>query len=287
MDTFYMRNPGVVMMARGSACFFLRPGNAPVAISPADVDALSRLMQAASTPIAAGRLDAMVDAATKALLLEENILLSAPEPVLRRLLPSPPGDPKPCKHLVLGLTGGIASVQTVPRVLELLATFADQVDVILTDGAMRLVNADVFQFLGVRVWTDAFTTRDGLNTPHVQLAQAAEMIVVMPASAHTLHKISQGACSDLLSLTIAATESPVVLIPAMNRAMWSNPAISRNLKQLRADGYYVVEPAIGREVSQRAGDPPEFGGAGLGGFDLVQLLAEILKLHRSRLAQPT
>ena len=84
---------------------------------------------------------------------------------------------------------------------------------------------------------------------HVHLASRAEIIAVIPASAHALQRLATGACSDLLSLTVAATKAPVVLFPAMNANMWRHRAIARNVAQLRADGCYVVEPGPGFEVS--------------------------------------
>lgn len=279
MDTYYMRNPAFVMVSRSDSYYVLRGGETPFTIARADVEALSRLMQAAASPLSEEQVNELLDKETKASLIEQKILLRAPESVLRKLLPTR-NAVKPCKHLVLGLSGAISSVQVVPLLLELVEQFSEKVDVILTDSVQRFVNPNVFPFLGIRAWTDAFAPREEINAPHIYLAQAAEMVVVLPASAHTLHKISQGACSDLLSLTIAATQAPVLLVPAMNRAMWSNPAIRRSLGQLRKDGFYVVEPGLGREISQSGDETLEYGVAGLGRFGLVQLLEGIMSLHK-------
>ena len=84
------------------------------------------------------------------------------------------------------------------------------------------------------------------------------------------------------ALVVAATRAPVVLFPAMNRAMWNNPAIGRHVKQLRQDGFYVVEPGLGREVAHISDPELSYGVAGLAGLGLGKFLEEILLLHSRR-----
>ena len=286
MDFFYMRNPAFAMVARGACCFFLRPGDTPVTLKPFDVEKLSRFMQAAAMPMSEGQVDAQIDKQTRSLLVEAKVLLHAPPPVLKMLLPAARPAARPCRHLVLGLTGAISSVQVVPFVLDLLEGFADKVDVVLTKGALHMVNPEAFSFFGARVWTDAFEPRGEIRVPHIHLAEAAELVAVLPASAHVLHKFAHAECSDLLSLVVAATQAPVVIFPAMNRAMWDNPAVSRNIQQLRDDGCYVVEPGLGHEVAHLPDPELSYGVAGLAGLGLGKFLEQILGLHARKHAGP-
>ena len=283
MKFFLMRNPAIAMTARADSCYFLRPGESPVAMAGVDVQAISRAMQISAAPVTQEEVDDILGAERRAFLVDRKVLLHAPKPVLEKILPAAREIPRPVKHLVLGITGAIASLQVVPLVLELLSHVAEKVDVILTDAALNLVKPEAIEYLGARAWTDTFSLKGDMNVPHVQLAQAADLVVVLPASAHTLHKIAQGACSDLLSLTVAATSAPVVLFPSMNCAMWDNPGVGRNIRQLREDGFYVVEPGAGREVAQGTGQMLMHGAVGLGQVGLVQFLREIVSLHKETL----
>ena len=132
-----------------------------------------------------------------------------------------------------------------PTILSLLySRFQRQLDVILTQAAQRFVTRDLLEGYGIRTWGDAFERRDTFHVPHVQLARAADCILVMPASANSLHRLVDGACTDLLSMTVAATSAPIVLAPVMNGAMWNNLAVQRNVQRLRDDGMYVIEPTL-------------------------------------------
>jgi phosphopantothenoylcysteine decarboxylase/phosphopantothenate--cysteine ligase len=279
MSTFYMRNPEVAAIARGEAFYFLRKNQGPLEISPTNVQALSETLQALAMPLSEEALDGLLDEDTKTLFVEGKLLLSGTkEELLARLL----GDQKserPCGHLVFAVTGAVASMHTASIVFELFHTFAKRIDVIFTEAAQHFVNPEIFSFLGIQTWTDAFTPKGDINVPHIYLANTADLIVVLPASAHTLYKLAHGACNDLLSLTICATKAPVVLVPAMNHAMWNNPAVARNVKQLREDGLYVVEPSVGVEVARKQEVVPEYGSSGLVGFNLTSILSSILELR--------
>ena len=93
-----------------------------------------------------------------------------------------------------------------------------------------------------------------------------------------LHKLASGACSDLVSLIVAATKAPVVVAPSMNPEMWTHPAIQRNVAQLRADGVWVIEPGLGFEVGQR--DAIGVGPANFQIGSLLRGLAAILHQHQ-------
>ena len=115
MEFFYMRNPAFAMVARGGSCFFLRPGETPVIFASADVEKMSRFMQFCATPVSEEQVDEMLDKETKAMMRQQKVLLHAPQPVLRMLLPAAGPRPRPCKHLVLGLTGAISSLQEIGK----------------------------------------------------------------------------------------------------------------------------------------------------------------------------
>lgn len=280
MEYLFLRNPSFAMVVQRDSCIFFRPDETSVTVGPPVSAMLIQFMQEAALPMSEERVGLCLDQETKDLLVRERIMLHAPLPVLKMLLPAPAKSNKSCRHLVLGLTGAISSVQVVPLVLDLLDGFADKVDVILTEGAMHMVNPQVLSYFGARVWTETFASRAEILVPHIHLAEVAEMIAVIPASAHTLDGLARGSCSDLLSLVIAATDAPVVLFPAMNRGMWRNAAINRNVRQLREDGHFVVEPNLGREVSNASAGELSYGTAGLGSLSLGKLLEEILHLQK-------
>lgn len=283
---FYVRNPQMAAVSRGQAFLFIRPGRTPVVMSPVDVETMSELLDDLAFPMLEAQLEEQADRELLDFLVEKEILLVGTEAEMQAHVPraGSPGSSKPFRRLVFGLTGAISSPHMVGVLFHMLRHHCDELDVILTESAQRLVRPELLQYMGLRTWTDAFESRGAINVPHIHLADAADMVVVMPASAHTLYKLAHGACSDLLSLTIAATSAPVVLVPAMNVAMWTNPAVARNVARLREDGMYVVSPRGGIEVSNPAGEETfdeMVGGAGIAFAHLPAVLTSILAAHRS------
>src|SRR5262245_13791797 len=282
MKNLYILNPAIAAISSGDSCYLIRPDQKPMLVPSHAIPGFSWLLRA-TFPVSDEQLSKEVGEAARRFFVDEQVVLAANHADLLRKMKATERTGKPCRHLVLGLTGAVASMQVAPVALGLRAFFADELDLILTASAQSFVNADAFSRAGIRAWTDAFSPRGQINVPHVHLADAAELVVVMPASAHTLHKVATGACSDLLSLTIAATRAPVVFVPAMNRAMWRNPAISRNVQRLRDDGYYIVEPGLGFDVAHGADTATQLGCVmGLAQFTLFQLLEQILQMHRRR-----
>lgn len=187
-----------------------------------------------------------------------------------------------CDSLVFACTGSIVAA-LMPAVILSLAYSGLQhrLDVILTRAAQRFVARDLFEAYGIRTWVDAFERRDGIDVPHVSLGEAAGCILVMPATASALHRLASASCSDLLSLTVTASEACLVVSPVMNAAMWNHPGVQRNVRQLRADGAYVIEPTliIGATALVTRG-PPMYGGPGTlwaGPGALMQVLRAILQ----------
>lgn len=156
-------------------------------------------------------------------------------------------------RLLLGVCGSISGVAVPHLLFWLRQTLAvTQVQVILTDGADHLLGRrSIEAILGHRVlrdWDDV----DNPSAPHVALGSWAHVVVILPATANFMFKVAHGVADDLLSATVLATSSPVIIAPAMNAAMLAKPAVQRNLSQLRLDGYEVVNPAAGVELHDGA-----------------------------------
>ncbi len=145
------------------------------------------------------------------------------------------------RRILLGVAGGISAYKVVFLARRLVEEGAD-VRVVMTDAAQQFVGVQTFAAVtGNRVYTELF----GAISPHTELGQWAEAIVVAPATATTIAKAATGLGDDLLSATLLATRAPVLFAPAMHTEMWENPATRRNVVTLRDDGCRFVGPASG------------------------------------------
>ena len=146
------------------------------------------------------------------------------------------------KHITLIVTGSIAAYKAC-ELVRLLSKARADVHVILTPAAERFVGATTFEALsGNPVLTDASHT----PLSHIHLAQdACDLILVAPASADTLAKIALGIADNLALQTVLARTVPLLVAPAMNTAMWENPATRRNVRLLKEDGILFVGPVSG------------------------------------------
>jgi len=151
------------------------------------------------------------------------------------------------RRIVLGVTGGIAAYKAV-EICRRLVDAGAHVAPVLTDDALRFVGALTFSALASEpARTSLFTGADGGEPiPHTRLGQAADLIVVAPATAKLLGKYAAGISDDLLTATLLATRAPVLVAPAMHTEMWEHAAVQENLATLRRRGVHVVEPASGR-----------------------------------------
>ena len=113
----------------------------------------------------------------------------------------------------------------------------------MTRSATRLVGPKTFEALTGRPVQTKMFGRGG--HPHIELAEAAELLCVAPATANVLAKAALGLADDLLSTTLLSFDGPLVLAPAMNNRMWEKPAVKRNVEQLRADGVVLIGPEEG------------------------------------------
>ena len=161
------------------------------------------------------------------------------------------------KHIVLGLSGGIACYKTADFARELTKAGAT-VQVVMTQAAEQFITPVTMQALSNRsVFTSQWDAREPNNMAHINLTRDADAIVIAPASADFMAKLVQGRADDLLSLMCLARpieRCPLLVAPAMNREMWAHPATQRNLAQLRLDGTLILGPGIGDQACGETGD---------------------------------
>ena len=147
--------------------------------------------------------------------------------------------------VVLGVAGGIACYKAV-ELVRLLVKAEFKVQVIMTRGAMEFVTPLTFQTLsGNPVATEIFNLTQESEIGHINLADAADLFVIAPATANVIGKIANGIADDLLTTVLMATQAPVLIAPAMNVHMYDNPILQENLRKLRRVGYSIMEPAAG------------------------------------------
>jgi phosphopantothenoylcysteine decarboxylase/phosphopantothenate--cysteine ligase len=165
------------------------------------------------------------------------------------------------KHIVLGLSGGIACYKSAELTRELIKAGAT-VQVVMTEAAEHFITAVTMQALSGRaVATSQWDAREPNNMAHINLSREADAVLVAPASADFIAKLAQGRADELLSLLCLArplnaggATCPLLLAPAMNREMWSHPATQRNLAQVVADGAVVLGPGHGDQACGEVGD---------------------------------
>ena len=165
------------------------------------------------------------------------------------------------KHLVLGLSGGIACYKAAELCRHLVKAGAS-VQVVMTDAACQFITPVTLQALSGRpVFSSQWDPRTAggveNNMAHINLSREADAILVAPASADFMKKLVHGGADDLLSLMCLArpTEQvPLIVAPAMNREMWANPATQRNVAQLKADGVHVLDVGQGDQACGEVGD---------------------------------
>ena len=158
------------------------------------------------------------------------------------------------RFVVLGVTGSIAAYKVVELARRMTQAGAT-VQVIMTPGAAKFVQPLTFQALTYRpVEVEMFGTFDDRAAGHVAMGQQAEVIVIAPATAHTLARLAAGEAGDLIGTTVLAAHAPIVVAPAMETHMWSDPATIANVEMLRARGMTIVEPESGELASGLHGE---------------------------------
>ncbi len=147
------------------------------------------------------------------------------------------------RHVVLGVSGGIACYKSC-ILARRLAEAGAAVDAVLTASAAEFVRPVTFEALTGRPVLTSLWERGGALS-HVRLGQAADLVIVAPATANLLARVAQGMADDVLGALLLARTAPVLLAPAMNDEMYANPVTQRNLAALRSRGFAVVGPEIG------------------------------------------
>ncbi len=154
-------------------------------------------------------------------------------------------------NVVVGITGGIAAYKAV-SVVRALVLAGHEVHVVATENALRFVGRPTLEAISRNtVHSDLY---EGVaEVRHVAIGQAADLIVVAPATANTIAKLAAGLADDLLGNTILASTAPLVIAPAMHTEMWQNPATVANVALLRSRGVTIVGPAVGQLTGSDAG----------------------------------
>lgn len=162
------------------------------------------------------------------------------------------------KHIILGITGGIAVYKSA-ELVRLLKKQGARVSVVMTEGAKEFVTPLTFTTLsGEPVYDSLWLNRAGAdsNIAHINLSREADAMLIAPCTANVMAKIAHGMSDDLLSNLVLARERgacPLAIAPAMNVQMWDNPATQRNLAQITQDGIHVFGPAHGDQACGEIG----------------------------------
>jgi phosphopantothenoylcysteine decarboxylase/phosphopantothenate--cysteine ligase len=157
------------------------------------------------------------------------------------------------KHILIGVTGGIAAYKAASLVRECIKAGAE-VKVVMTEAAARFVTPLTFSALSKNpvqtdLWAADQSSNSEIGTRHIDLAGWADVVVIAPASANTIAKLACGIADNLLTVVVLASPRPVVLAPTMDAEMYLNAITQRNLALLKERGYSVIPPAEGELAS--------------------------------------
>ncbi|WP_026517817.1 bifunctional phosphopantothenoylcysteine decarboxylase/phosphopantothenate--cysteine ligase CoaBC [Butyrivibrio sp. MC2021] len=149
------------------------------------------------------------------------------------------------KHILLGISGGIAAYKAAGLASALVKQHAD-VHVVMTENATKLISPVVFDSLtGNKTSIDTFDRNYEHKVEHIALATLADLVIVAPATANVIAKFAGGLADDMLTTTVLACRCPKICAPAMNTGMYDNPVTQDNIEKLRHYGWEIVEPADG------------------------------------------
>lgn len=157
------------------------------------------------------------------------------------------------KSILLGVSGGIAAYKSAELVRQLVKAGAS-VQVVMTTNAQQFITPLTLQALsGQPVCTNLFDLEFESQIGHIQVARAAHLVIVAPATANLIAKMAAGIADDYLTTVLLATTAPVLVCPAMNSKMYANPVTQRNLETLRQLGCHLLEPAAGELACKEEG----------------------------------
>lgn len=149
------------------------------------------------------------------------------------------------KTILLGVTGGIAAYKSA-SLASLLAKAGADVRVLMTENAKNFINPITFEALtGHKCVSDTFDRNFEFQVEHVALAKEADAVIIAPATANVIAKLTHGIADDMLTTTVLACRCPKIIAPAMNTAMYENPVTQDNIEQLRRYGMEIARPAYG------------------------------------------
>jgi phosphopantothenoylcysteine decarboxylase/phosphopantothenate--cysteine ligase len=157
------------------------------------------------------------------------------------------------KNIVLGITGSIAAYKAAEIASQLTQAGA-KVNVIMTEEAIQFISPVTFRAItGRPVVTEMFDLASEFSIEHVSLAEAADIVIIAPATANIIAKLAAGIADDILCCTVLATKAPVVIAPAMETSMYNNPVTQDNLSKLKARDFVIIAPAAGWLASGKEG----------------------------------
>lgn len=152
------------------------------------------------------------------------------------------------KHIVVGVSGGIAAYKT-PELVRRLRDAGADVRVVMTEGAKAFVTPLTFQAVsGSPVSTDLLDEQAEAGMGHIELARWADFIVIAPVTANLIARLAGGMADDLLTTIVLASPAPTILAPAMNQQMWAHPRVDANVQRLRDDGVAMIGPDAGDQA---------------------------------------
>jgi phosphopantothenoylcysteine decarboxylase/phosphopantothenate--cysteine ligase len=157
------------------------------------------------------------------------------------------------KTVVLGITGSVAAYKAAD-IASKLAQAGARVEVVMTEAATKFITPLTLRSItGRPVVTDMFELVTEFSIEHVALAEAADVVVIAPATANVIAKLAGGISDDELTCTVLATEAPIIIAPAMHTSMFQNPVTQENLTKLKARGFTIVDPERGWLASGELG----------------------------------
>ena len=157
------------------------------------------------------------------------------------------------KKIVLGISGGIAAYKSAELARALIQEGAE-VQVVMTEAAQQFITPITMQALtGKLVFTNQWDDRIANNMAHIELSRQADVILIAPASADLIAKLSLGLADDLLSTLCLARDCPLLIAPAMNLQMWAHPATQRSITRLNSDGINILGPSSGDQACGEVG----------------------------------
>lgn len=157
------------------------------------------------------------------------------------------------KHILLGITGGIAAYKCADLIRKLTALNAT-VRVVLTEGGSKFITPETIQALsGNQVYQSLWGCEERNEISHIALARWADMVLIAPATANFIAKLAHGFADDLLTTLCLATTSDIVVVPAMNKQMWENPATCANVEVIKKRNVQLLGPENGIQACGELG----------------------------------